>query len=219
MREMTTNTIYVNDNEPTWAEQVKDKKFYAGSSMNLYVKNIKKAIPDIISTHVFHTNHIRPMLRYVIKKFGEEEIVGCEVGVADGKHSFNMLYHLNTLRVYMVDPWINYETAYNECKERVKQFGDRAVIIRKMSHEAINDIKDELNFVYLDANHKYDFVKRDIELYYPLVKSGGVFGGHDFSPCTPNVARAVLELVDREGLKIHGQSSDWWVIKSGDKVK
>jgi hypothetical protein len=62
-------------------------------------------------------------------------------------------------------------------------------------------------------------VKCDIELYYPLVKDGGVFGGHDFTPSLLGVPRAVLEFVDNEGLELCGRGVDWWVIKKSDKNK
>ena len=82
---------------------------------------------------------------------------------------------------------------------------------------AIDDIPRYNDFVYIDGNHSYDFVKKDIELYYPRVREGGVFGGHDFHAMADKdygVARAVLEFVDKEGLQLFGKRSmDWWVIK------
>lgn len=217
----------LQDRETTWESIIENKKMLAGSTTKYYIKKVMKFIPDMYST-IRHTNHMRPMLRYCIKKFGDKPIVGCEVGVGDGKHAFNMLYHLNTTRVYMVDSWVEYdgysspnaELIFNECKYRVKRFKERAVFIRKMSHEAVDDIYDKLDFVYIDGNHNYSFVKRDIELYYSLLKTGGVLGGHDFSSCTPNVARAVIEFADKEGLRINGIGhSDWWVIKKDNGGK
>ena len=35
--------------------------------------------------------------------------------------------------------------------------------------------------VYLDASHFYEDVKRDIEIWLPLVKKGGIIGGHDYA--------------------------------------
>ena len=71
--------------------------------------------------------------------------------------------------------------------------------------------------MYLDGNHEYEFVKRDIELYYPKVKQGGVLGGDNFDPIFPSVARAVLEFTEKHNLKIYGGRSklsyEWWVIK------
>ena len=232
---MNMDYIKLQDNEPTWKEIIERKKLYAGSSTKYYLNKIKKFIPDLYS-QLRHTNHMRPMLKYCIKKYGNKAVVGCEVGVADGKHAFNMLYHLNTTKLYLVDIWKYYDgfftknrdsrTRYkngvcdkqlsellDSCKRRLKRFNNNVVYIRKLSHEAIDDIHDVLDYCYLDCNHQYEYVKRDIELYFPLVKVGGVFGGHDFSPCTPNVCRAVLEFADRELLKIYGSPTDWWMIK------
>ncbi len=49
----------------------------------------------------------------------------------------------------------------------------------------------ELSAVFIDACHKYQFVKDDIEAWYPKVKSGGIICGHDFPEL--GVARAVIE--------------------------
>jgi Methyltransferase domain len=32
----------------------------------------------------------------------------------------------------------------------------------------------------LDANHSYESVKEDIEAWFPKVKKGGLFAGHDY---------------------------------------
>jgi len=59
----------------------------------------------------------------------------------------------------------------------------------------------------------------DVELYFSKVRSGGVFGGHDFYAQTDEnngVNRAVIEFVDRYDLKLFGiRSGDWWVVKDG----
>jgi hypothetical protein len=34
--------------------------------------------------------------------------------------------------------------------------------------------------LYIDANHEYEYVKRDIHNWYPKLKFGGVFSGHDY---------------------------------------
>jgi hypothetical protein len=38
----------------------------------------------------------------------------------------------------------------------------------------------KLDFVYLDADHAHASVKADLAAWFPLVKSGGVFAGHDW---------------------------------------
>lgn len=38
----------------------------------------------------------------------------------------------------------------------------------------------ELDFVYIDGNHRYEFVKADLEAYAPKVRSGGLLAGDDY---------------------------------------
>jgi predicted O-methyltransferase YrrM len=39
-----------------------------------------------------------------------------------------------------------------------------------------------LDFLFIDGDHSYEGVRRDFELYGPLVRSGGVIGFHDIVP-------------------------------------
>ena len=84
-------------------------------------------------------------------------------------------------------------------------------MIRKPSGEAYKDIIGLVDFVYIDGNHDYDFVMDDIRKYYPLIKKGGVIGGHDFNGSYLDVIRAV-----DDSFKLHMVQSwldDWWMIK------
>lgn len=49
-------------------------------------------------------------------------------------------------------------------------FSGRTVFIKKMSSEAVNDIPDNLDFVCIDGNHTYDFVKQDTEFWSTKIK-------------------------------------------------
>lgn len=57
-----------------------------------------------------------------------------------------------------------------------------------------------LDFVYIDADHRYSGVKRDIALWASNIKPGGMIGGHDYSDRFPGVIRAVDEFVDQNEL-------------------
>jgi hypothetical protein len=74
-----------------------------------------------------------------------------------------------------------HQTAYADTMNNIKGYEDRAVMIRSNSKQAVELFNDEsLDFVFIDANHAYDFVVEDIELWYPKVKSGGYLCGHDY---------------------------------------
>jgi len=61
------------------------------------------------------------------------------------------------------------------------------------SFVAANNFQDgSIDMCFIDANHTYEFVKRDIEAYLPKMKKGGTLSGHDWSDV--GVKRAVWEL-------------------------
>lgn len=41
-----------------------------------------------------------------------------------------------------------------------------------------------VDFLFLDGDHRYESVRRDFELYEPLVRPGGIVALHDISACT-----------------------------------
>ena len=54
-------------------------------------------------------------------------------------------------------------------------------IVRNFSHEASLEFKDEyFDFIYIDAAHDYDSVVEDLEVWWPKLKKGGIFSGHDY---------------------------------------
>lgn len=175
----------------------------------------------------------RPMILFIAKK-KRQNLVGAEIGVYKGDNAFFILTNLSIKKLFLIDPYLEYQeykgnvgwTKINQsdfnkflivAKRKLKAFKDKSIFIREKSEDAIGRLPNNLDFVYIDGNHEYKFVKRDIELYYPKLKRGGVLGGDNFDPIFPGVARAVLEFSDKYNLKIHGARSDvsyeWWVIK------
>lgn len=62
-------------------------------------------------------------------------------------------------------------------------------LVRKDSHsiETRERIKNMLNnrpidFLFIDGDHTYEGVKKDFELYNPLVRKGGIIAFHDVAP-------------------------------------
>jgi len=64
-----------------------------------------------------------------------------------------------------------------------QNFASRVVQLRKTSDEinSQNIRKGSLDFCYIDGLHEYEPVLRDLEKFVPLVRSGGIVGGHDYS--------------------------------------
>jgi predicted O-methyltransferase YrrM len=51
------------------------------------------------------------------------------------------------------------------------------------------------DFAFVDADHQYEAVVRDLHLVIPLVRPAGVIACHDYSSVWPGVVQAVDELV------------------------
>ena len=86
--------------------------------------------------------------------------------------------------------------------------------IRLPSLEAANLYLDNsLDFVFIDAAHDYENVKKDIESWLPKVKKGKYLAGDDYRG--DGVSRAVNEVLGQENIKIKGSPSwpSWFYIK------
>ena len=158
---------------------------------------------------------------------GFKDLVGIEIGVGNGTNALVICKNLSIKKLYCVDPYccdskenVSIER-YNikNKNEAVKKLrGFDVDFLECYSFDAVDLLPDGLDFVYIDGCHSYDGVKRDIALYYPKVRVGGVLGGHDFNKLHFNVNQAVVEFADRYGLEINtGNYDDWWIIKKRGK--
>lgn len=69
------------------------------------------------------------------------------------------------------------------------------VFFRGDSADSEVEIVSSVNLIFIDADHGYDFVKRDIEAWYPKMAKGGVMLFHDYDQTSPGVIRAVDEFL------------------------
>lgn len=69
-----------------------------------------------------------------------------------------------------------------ELRGNLERFGVEATLLTEDSAEAARHFADEsLDFVFIDADHQYDAVLRDLKAWWPKIKPGGRIGGHDYS--------------------------------------
>ena len=91
---------------------------------------------------------------------------------------------------------------------------DNVKYINKDSMVVVNSIANEsCRMVFLDADHEYDFVSRELEAWYPKVISGGIFAGHDYDNGYPGVPDAVHEFVFKHNLEFELIGSSWLIRK------
>ena len=99
-----------------------------------------------------------------------------------------------------------------EYKINTRHF-DNITHIEDYSYNVVNQFKDEsIDFIYIDANHSYESVKKDLELYLPKLKQNGWIGGHDYNKkYWPGVIQAVNENL---GIPEHTFKDFSWLSKN-----
>jgi predicted O-methyltransferase YrrM len=67
--------------------------------------------------------------------------------------------------------------------------GQRVELVRGDSHapQSLERVRailgaEQLDFLFIDGDHTYEGVKKDLEMYGPLVRKGGIIGFHDIEP-------------------------------------
>jgi hypothetical protein len=144
---------------------------------------------------------------------------GVEVGVAEGYSS--VLFLEKGCYMYLVDMWAVYEGLDNpsdagimrQCLDRINPWMNQWTVLRASSSDAARYVP-EVDFTWIDGNHRYEWVKADLENYWPKVKAGGVFAGHDYTNSgTCEVRRAVDEFAAARGLKVETSGGSWFVRK------
>lgn len=106
---------------------------------------------------------------------GKKDVVGVEVGIGNCLTSRNILDNLDIKKLYLIDR--NKPTT----KHATEVLNDeRVVFLQGDSLNMLKNISEELDFIYLDASHEYNYVIREIEIGLPKLKVGGILGGHDY---------------------------------------
>ena len=108
-------------------------------------------------------------------------------------------------------------------EQRILSIG-QCKFLRATSTEASETFEDEsLDLVYIDGCHKYESVKKDISVWYPKVKTGGILCGHDYVGGAFEkfgVIPAVQEFVQKYDLKLAITNKDKfrsWVVCKDNK--
>jgi hypothetical protein len=102
-----------------------------------------------------------------------------------------------------------------EQKLAYKGLASRFVPMQMRTADAVLLFGDEaLDFVFIDADHRYEGVRQDIGDWLPKIRSGGMISGHDYNPQTfPGVVRAVDELIGNQ-VRLE-QDHVWWATVDG----
>lgn len=138
--------------------------------------------------------------------------IGAEVGVHRGNTTYRILDACLNLKLYAVDQWkfipreqpdwkeiglagASMDSAHRAFMRKVYKYPTRLEILYGDSVSMASKVPDEfLDFVFIDADHRYEAALADIKAWTPKVKEDGIVCGHDYHhPRFPGVTRAVDE--------------------------
>jgi hypothetical protein len=97
------------------------------------------------------------------------------------------------------------EDIFETYLKNIEPVKDKITSIKSLSWDGAKHYEDSsLDFVFIDAAHDYESVKKDINAWLPKIKKGGAIGGHDYEWCD-DVKKAVHEFfVNKEIYQTEG---------------
>ena len=125
------------------------------------------------------------------------------------------------IRFYAIDLFAPYiqggveqkGVTFDEFNANMAPVRNYVIPIRGSSHDVCSQFEDcSVDFLFIDGNHTYEFVRKDLELWFPKIRAGGVIAGHDYS--WDGVRRAVDEFFFGKGdidMSYYKESGTWLV--------
>lgn len=165
---------------------------------------------------------------------GKKDLVGVESGIGSCINSLNIYNNLDIKKLYLID--VN-DPPREPGTSLIKN--KNIIFLKGNSIDKLNEIEDELDFVYLDSSHEFNHLLNEIRTIYPKLKEGGLIGGHDYehigvvsavNTLMFNIWRQIKQKPDNfffescndnhpgipEEYRDFGFPVDWWHIKNNN---
>ena len=162
-----------------------------------------------------------------ISKLSGRQLVGVEIGVCLGATTEHLLKQIpNIKKLYAVDNYPSYidwnGADYSEERQelmkahafkKLSPFNGVVEFCYESSTEFGKTLKEEsLDFVFIDGDHSDEASYADFWMYYPLVKKGGIFAGHDI--VLSDVEKSLKRFLGDNFSKVITVSNNaWYLIK------
>ena len=154
------------------------------------------------------------------------ELVGVEVGVclahtteayAKGIKNLKKLYAVDNYPTFVDWDGSDWNQDRQDLMKKAAQdkmlaHKDKVEIHHVSSEEFVKTIEDEsLDFVFIDGDHSFEAALKDFQNYYPKVKKGGIFGGHDIQ--LDSVRNALTYFLKEKSNEVIGVTNSAWYLR------
>jgi predicted O-methyltransferase YrrM len=158
----------------------------------------------------------------------KDDSIFVEIGSWKGKSTVYMAEEIKksgkNIKFYTIDTFegtreehdlesdIIHHSLYETYLKNIDPIKDFITTIRGSSWEMHKEFKENsIDFLFIDGDHTYEGVKKDLSLWFPKVKKGGIISGHDYTEPTCGVKMAVDEFFLFTGIIIDRSS---WIFKT-----
>ncbi len=176
-----------------------------------------------------------------ILAYAGKNAVGAEIGVFRGHFSAVLAEVLQPQKLFLVDPWrrlgpdfgwgahssytgfgkLTTDYAYRDTLRRVGGYKHIDIrVVERFAEEFLGTLEEKLDWVYLDASHKYESTLKELELIDAVLEQDGVIIGDDWQPARNHqhhdVFRAVHEFIRTRPYEIvaAGPAGQWCLRRS-----
>ena len=126
--------------------------------------------------------------RAVIREFSKNAKCCVEIGVFEGVNTVIIAESMDPEgMLYGIDPFfkgrlgVSYHELITRRSIAKSKSGKRIKLLPVFSYDAVHDVPDQIDFIFIDGDHSYEGIKRDWEDWSEKIRPGGVIALHDTS--------------------------------------
>lgn len=150
--------------------------------------------------------------------------IGVEIGVRDGSYSLALMQTIPDLKLYGIDPYLPHAgyrditrqqtfDAYEAQAHAKLDSYPNYKFVKEFSMDALEGCPDNsLDFVYIDGDHCFEEVTKDIAGWSKKVKPGGIISGDDYFKHAGEARIHVYQVV--RGYTEAWHIAPWFVVGS-----
>lgn len=149
---------------------------------------------------------------YKIAKSLNNDSVIVEIGSYLGKSTSIIAEGIkdkNNCKLYAIDTFENQgmseglRNTFPEFERNTARYKKMITVLKGFSFNVVKDFSESIDFLFIDGNHEYESVKKDIEDWICLVKEGGLvcFDDYYLFRDENRVKKAVNETIEEGHLK------------------